>query len=111
MISPLTTLPATDPAMILRCRDRQYAAELIAVALLHFDFFTWLADHPSSLEQVSAHFDFKPRPADTMLTLFAANGFITAGADGVFHCTELAKEHLVKTSVWNLSPYFASFNM
>jgi predicted O-methyltransferase YrrM len=106
----LTAQPVTDPTSIYRYRDGLYAVDLITTALVHFDFFTWLAGQPSTLEQVCAHFDFKPRPADTMLTLFVANGFITSGADGVFHCTEAAQEHLVKTSVWNLSPYFASLH-
>ena len=106
----LTAQPATDPLSIYRYRDSLYAVDLITAALVHFDFFTWLAGNPSSLEQICAHFDFKTRPADTMLTLFAANGFVAANAEGVFHCTELAKEHLVKTSVWNLSPYFASLH-
>ena len=106
----LTAQPATDPINIYRYRDGLYAVDLVTAALVHFDFFSWLASHPSTLEQVCSHFDFKARPADTMLTLFAANGFIAAGADGVFHCTETAKEHLIKSSVWNLSPYFASLH-
>ena len=106
----LTAQPATDPISIYRYRDSLYAVDLITTALVHFDFFTWLASHPADLQGVCAHFDFKTRPADTMLTLFTANGFIAADPNGVFHCTELAKEHLVKTSPWNLSPYFASLH-
>lgn len=106
----LTAAPATDPTNIYRYRDGLYAADLITAALVHFDFFTWLAGHPSTLEQICAHFDFKPRPADTMLTLFAANELVACDADGVFQCTEKAREHLTKSSVWNLTPYFASLH-
>ena len=107
MISPLTTLPATDPAMILRCRDRQYAAELIAVALLHFDFFTWLDGHPGmDTEAVCAHFGFSARPADVLLTLCRAHGFLVTDENGGHQLTRLAQEHLVKGSPWFLGPYY-----
>ena len=105
----LTAEPATDPTRIYHYRDGLYAADLITAALVHFDLFTWLAENPSSLEQICSHFAFKPRPADTMLTLFAANGFVEQ-CDGVFSCALVAREHLVKTSVWNLTPYFASLH-
>jgi len=42
-----------------------------------------------------------------MLTLFTANGFIRA-EHGVFHVTEVAREHLVAGSPWFLGPYFGS---
>ncbi len=105
----LTAHPASDPIRIYRYRDGLYAADLITAALVHFDFFTWLAGNPSSFDQICAHFDFKARPADTMLTLFAANGFIEQQG-GIFSCTEVAHEHLVSTSPWNLSPYYASLH-
>ena len=105
----LTAEPATDPTRIYHYRDGLYAADLLTTALVHFDFFTWLAENPSSLEQICAHFAFKLRPADTMLTLFAANGFVEQ-SEGVFSCTPVAREHLVKTSVWNLTPYYASLH-
>ncbi len=105
----LTDQPATDPIRIYRYRDGLYAADLVTAALVHFDFFTWLAENPATLEHICAHFAFKPRPADTMLTLFSANGFIEQ-RDGVFSCTDVAREHLVKSSVWSLAPYYASLH-
>ncbi len=105
----LTAQPATDPTRIYRYRDGLYAVDLITAALVHFDFFSWLAEHPSTLEQICVHFDFKLRPADVMLTLFASNGFIEQ-RDGAFNATRRAQEHLVKSSAWGLSPYFASLH-
>ena len=35
MTPDLSTPPSTDPALILRYRDRQYAAELLAAAVAH----------------------------------------------------------------------------
>lgn len=106
MSSPLATTPVTDPYMILRYRDRQYAAELIAVLLLEFDFFSWLYKNPgSTTEQINQEFGFADRPSDVALTLCRANGFITSS--GTHHeLTTLGKEHLVKDSMWFLGPYY-----
>jgi hypothetical protein len=108
MSHPLTILPATDPAQILRLRDRQYGAELIAAALLHFDFFSWLNQNDGVTDAaVCKHFDFASRPVDVLLTLCRANGFITTDSEGGHHLTQLGREHLVKGSPWYLGPYYA----
>jgi hypothetical protein len=51
--------------------------------------------------------NIRERPTDVMLTLFTAMGLLEAKG-GAFHITALAREHLVKSSVWNIEPYFAS---
>ena len=104
----LTRLPETDPAQILRYRDRQYAAELIAVAIRHLDLFTWLGENEGAdTRAVRERFDFAARPADVLLTLCRANGFITTDENDGHHLTTLAREHLVKGSPWYLGPYYA----
>ncbi|MBI3881782.1 MAG: methyltransferase domain-containing protein [Verrucomicrobia bacterium] len=108
MSSPdLTAAPHTDPLEIYRYRDGLYAVDLLAAAVVHLDFFTWLAKNPSGKETICRHFEITDRPTDVMLTLFAANGFIESKG-GVFHTTELAREHLCADSPWNLAPYYAS---
>jgi len=107
MPHPLTLLPTTDPARILQLRDRQYGAELIAAALLHFDFFTWLQTHSGSrLDDICTFFNWTIRPADVLLTLCRANGFLTTDATGGHYLTPLAQEHLVQGSPWFLGPYY-----
>ena len=107
MNASLAILPSTDPARILQYRDRQYATELIAAALLHHDFFSWLAENRgASLEQILSHFNFEGRPADVLLTLCRANGFIITDDAGGHALTTLAQEHLVKGSPWYLGPYY-----
>lgn len=105
----LTAAPATDPLRIYQYRDCLYAVDLIAAALVHLDFFTWLAKNPSGKEAICAHFGTVERPTDVMLTLFAANGFVE-NRDGTFHVTALAQEHLSKDSPWNLGPYYDSLH-
>jgi predicted O-methyltransferase YrrM len=106
-MTDLSTAPQTDPIRAYRYRDGLYAADLLTAALVHLDFFSWLAANPSDRAAICAHFGFAERPVDVMLTLFAANGFVEA-QDGVFHTTETAREHLVGGSNWNLTPYYAS---
>ena len=108
MNDALATPPTTDPAQILRYRDRQYAAEFLAAAIAHFDFFTWLNDHPgASLESICDHFTWASRPTDVLLTLCRANGFMTTDAEGRCALTPMSREHLVNGSPWFLGPYYA----
>ncbi len=106
---PLTSAPSTDPLRIYQYRDCLYAVDLISAALLHFDFFTWLSENPADKETICAHFGIAERPADVMLTLFTANGFVE-NRDGTFMATALAREHLSKNSPWDLSPYYDSLH-
>lgn len=103
----LTAVPATDPIEIYRARDGIYAVDLLTAGIAHLDFFTWLAEHPSTLGAICGHFEIHARPADVMLTLFAAMGLVHQ-AGGVFHVTLRAREHLVKGSPWYLAPYYAA---
>ena len=102
MNSFLTQQPATDPAQILRYRDRQYAAELLAAAIVHLNLFSWLKENAGvSTEALRAHFDFAARPTDVLLTLFRTNGFIVT-QDAGHTLTPLAEEFLCGDSPWNL---------
>ncbi len=107
MPQDLTSPPWTDPIKVYRYRDGLYAADLLTAAVVHLDFFTWLAANPSTKEGICSHFGFTERPTDVMLTLFVANGFIEQRS-GVFHATATAHEHLTTASPWNLAPYYAS---
>ena len=107
MLHPLLSEPATDPLPLYRLRDGIVAVDLLAAAVAHLDFFTWLAVHPATLGAICAQFEIHPRPADVMMTLFTAMG-LTTKAGGVFHCTLRAREHLNAGSPWNLAPYYVS---
>ena len=99
--------PATDPTSIYRYRDGLYAADLLTAAISHLDLFTWLNEKPADLHAICRALDLRNRPADVMLTLFTAMGLLQQ-ENGTFALTDLAREHLVKSSPWNISPYFDS---
>jgi predicted O-methyltransferase YrrM len=107
MIPDLTRLPQTDPLEIYRYRDGLYAVDLLTAAITEFDFFTWLAAHPSTKEEICRALGITERPTDVMLTLFTANGFVRVES-GVFRVTPVAQEHLVSSSPWFIGPYYAS---
>ncbi len=99
--------PISDPLSLYRYRDGISAVDLLAVGISHLDFFTWLADHPSTFAAITAHFGIHARPTDVMLTLFTAQGLIQQNG-GCYHLTLRAREHLSAGSRWNLAPYFSS---
>jgi len=103
----LTRAPLTDPVAIYRYRDGMFAADLLTAAIAWLDFFTWLSEHPSDRATICAHFEIHERPADVMLTLFAAMDLVVS-REGVFELTAVAREHLVSTSPWFIGPYYAS---
>jgi predicted O-methyltransferase YrrM len=106
-IDALRQPAAGDPTSLYRYRDGLYAADLMTAAIVHLDFFTWLAEHPSDIDAICSGLDLAPRPADVLLTLCAANGLV-ASTNGVYAVTPLAREHLVAGSPFYLAPYYAS---
>jgi hypothetical protein len=109
MPSPVLLLrPTTDPVRAYRYRDGILAADLLTAAITHFDFYTWLAAHPSSAAEIARELGVAPRPLDVLLTLSTANGF-TAREGDAYVVTGVAREHLVEGSPFNLRPYYASF--
>lgn len=105
-MNPLSSSPQTDPSQILRYRDRQYAAELIAALLLKYDFFSWLSHkNRATTEEIKKQFGWAARPCDVALTLCRCNNFITSTEEH-HEITILGREHLVKGSQWFLGPYY-----
>lgn len=107
-MTDLTSFPATDPLSIYHYRDGLYAVDLVTAAL-GLDFFSWLASHPSTLEQICTQHGFHSRPADVMMTLFTANGWVVC-EQGTFSLTATGQEYLVASSEWFLGPYYASLH-
>src|SRR6187455_1256386 len=58
--------PVSDPLPLYRYRDGISAVDLLAAAIAHLDFFTWLGSNPATPGAVCAHFGLHPRPVDVM---------------------------------------------
>lgn len=104
----LNILPESDPTSILRYRDGIYAVDLLTAAITEFQFFDYLAENPGTLEDICEHFGWDRRPADVLVTLTKANGFVQEDGKGVLSNTANATEHLCSGSPWNLSQYYDS---
>jgi 3-hydroxy-5-methyl-1-naphthoate 3-O-methyltransferase len=101
----LTQAPATDPSFLYSSRDELYSTDMLIAALTGFDFFTWLADRPSTIDGIAQHFGFHRRPVDVMTSLFVAMKLLARDGE-TLRLTDTAREHLVATSPWYLGPYF-----
>lgn len=99
--------PLTDPTSIYRYRDGLYAADLLTAAICHLDFFNWLGEHPTDQQTICRSLGLHERPVDVMTTLFTAMGLVQRKG-GIVALTDLAQEHLLKSSPWCIAPYFAS---
>lgn len=103
----LCSTPSTDPAVILRFRDRQYAAELLAAAILEFDLFGHLDRcGGQKFDDLCLHFQWQHRPADVLMTLCRASGLVEVRDDDLVRVTKMAAEHLVSSSDNCLTAYF-----
>lgn len=103
----LKRLPTSNPAQLLRFRDRQYAADMLAVAILKLNLFSWIDSHGSvDSATIASEFGLARRPLDVLLTLCRASGLLLTES-GQHRLTNLGREHLVETSPWFLGPYYA----
>lgn len=69
-------VPAISPKRIMSLRESAFAVDLFITAISYFDFFNWLDKSPTDIERICKSFQIKKRPADVMLTLFKAWGFV-----------------------------------
>jgi len=107
MIHKTFAIPPTSPERIITLREAAFACDLFITAVSHFDFFNWLAKKPADITIICRELKIKPRPADVMLTLFKAYGFIVEKA-GKYYLTDTAKHYLLKKSGFDLSSYVSS---
>ena len=104
----LDQLPSTDPSSLLRYRDGVYAIDLLTAAVAEFRIFDVLRETPGTLAEICARFGWDERPADALLTLCLANGYLDQNEKGVFTPSKMALEHLCQGSPWDLTPYYGS---
>lgn len=102
----MTSAPSTDPLALYRMRDGLYAIDLLITAVVHLDVFQQLDRSPLSLEGLCSRLGTQKRPSDVMMTLLKSLELIEERS-GLFHLTQLAREHLLPDSQWYVAPYYA----
>jgi protein-L-isoaspartate O-methyltransferase len=107
MTSNRLNIPATSPARIFALRESSFAGDLFITAVSYFDFFSWLDESPTDIDTICASLRIKKRPADVMLTLFKAYGFIKE-KDKKYSLSSVARDYLIKKSGFDLSSYVSS---
>ncbi len=109
MIDPAPISRPTDPHVLYRLRDGIYAADLLIVAAAELDLFSWLDANPRSRSgHICRQLDLDPRAFDVMTTYLVSLGLVERSPDDALAPTQLAKDHLVADSPWDLRAYYAS---
>jgi SAM-dependent methyltransferase len=107
MKSSFSEIPPTSPQRILALRESAFAVDLFIAAVSHFNFFNWLDKSPAGIDDIWASLGIQKRPADVMLTLFKAYGFIKE-KKGIYYLSDVSRNYLVDKSAFNLSSYVSS---
>jgi predicted O-methyltransferase YrrM len=106
-MNKLLNVPKTSPQKIFDLRESAFAQDLFITAVSYFDLFNRLDKSPSDIETICKSLGIKPRPADVMMTLFKAYGFIKEKTN-MYYTSETARDYLIKSSHFDLSPYVNS---
>lgn len=96
-----------DPETLFRARDSIYASDLLLAATVHLDLFSRLETQVMDQHEICSALGIQDRPADVMMTLFAAMGLVER-RDERFGLTPLSRSFLTRGSKQSLIPYFAS---
>lgn len=79
----LCAAPGSDPTLVFGYRDCLYAPDMLTVALVELDLFTWIGKRSVQASEIEQHFGLLPRPVDVMLALFVATGLLVRDNDSV----------------------------
>jgi len=99
--------PEVSPEKIISLREGAFANDLFITAVSYFDFFNYLNESPSGIEEICKRLNIKKRPADVMITLFKAYGFIKE-KNKKYYLTDTSKVFLTDKADFNLSSYVSS---
>jgi predicted O-methyltransferase YrrM len=106
-LNKLLSMPKTSPERVITLRESAFAQDLFITAVSYFDFFNRLDTSPSDIDTICKSLGIKQRPADVMLTLFKAYGFIKE-SNKKYSLSQTARDYLIKGSNFDLSPYVNS---
>lgn len=107
MIRSATLPPTTDPTPIFEVFRGNHATELLTAAVAHLGVFERLAEGPVEREALRDALGLAERPFAVLTTALRAFGLLTVECDGRLAPTELAREHLVTGSGFDVGGYIS----
>jgi hypothetical protein len=96
--------PSVDPTPIFEIFRGNYATELLTAAVAHFHVFEQLGSGPVSFADLQNRLGLADRPCHVLVTALCAFGLLRSQA-GLLEMTDLAREHLVPGSPFDVSGY------
>jgi predicted O-methyltransferase YrrM len=99
------TIPAVDPTPIFELARGSYGTELLAAAVAHFGLFGRLAQQSLTRAELATALGIAQRPATVLTTALQAMQMLHADAQGRLHLTDLAREHLLPGSPFDVGDY------
>ena len=96
--------PQHDPTPIFETFRGSYGTELLTAAVAHFNVFGLVAASPISFDELRTALKLERRPAIVLITALHAMGLL-AETDGKLALTDVAREHLVPGSLFDVGDY------
>jgi precorrin-6B methylase 2 len=103
----LSAMPAPhlDPTPIFELFRGNYATELLTAAVCHFNLFGRLSRQSMTLPELARELGLAERPATVLVTGLRAMGLLVMAPGGRLAPSDLAREHLLPESIFNVSGY------
>lgn len=96
--------PDLDPTNLFEIFRGIHATEILTAAVAHFDVFGILSNAPCSHDALAKKLNLADRPALVFFTALRAMGLLLC-QDGKYSLSEMAKEHLVPHSYFDVGDY------
>ena len=97
--------PHLDPTVIFELFRGGHATELLTAAVAHFNVFGQLAEQSLSGADLRKKLGLKERPSVVLFTALKAFGLIVENGEGTLTLTDLARNHLVPGSEFDVGNY------
>lgn len=107
MTLPPLSAPCVDPTPIFELYRGSFASELLAAAVVHFQVFGHFLEGPLSADDLRQQLGLAERPATVLITALRAFGLLIDDGPGKLDLSELAREHLLPGSPFDVSGYVA----
>lgn len=99
--------PQSDPAPIFELSRGNFATELLAAAVVHFQVFRHLAAGSLNFDDLRARTGLAERAGRVLFTALGAFGLVDVQMANRYSLTRLAREYLLPGSYFDISGYIA----